>query len=159
MKLRTAFVIVSALLLSACEAPNYTWVVNGTGERVVILRASPGRNRELNAANGSPWWWPVKTNPVLGYAHKLTSFGPDRSWEFVFQLGSSCLTFSTPDMPIDALDRPDWQIYLAYRENVFQLGADRRLYRTPAYSPNRAADVTRLPQPEGYPLSPTQTNC
>lgn len=161
MKLRAAFVMICTLLLGSCSRPYFTWIVNNTGERLVIVRASPGANASLNVADGSRWW-PGRSNPVLGYygAHQLTSYGSDDRWELVFELGSRCtMTFSTPSTPPEAIERPDWQIYLAYGEVVFQLGSDLRLYRTPAHSTSGPANVTMLPQPEGYPLAPSASDC
>lgn len=162
MKFRAALVILGALLLGSCSRPYFTSIVNNTGERLVIVRALLGGDSAMNVASEG---WPGKSKPEISPAgsHTLTSYGPGDGWsrwDFVFELGGRCtMTFAAPAAPTDHLDRPDWRIYLAYGESVFQLDADRRLYRSPANGRHGPADVTRLPQPEGYPLTPTRSNC
>lgn len=166
MKLRIAFVILSALVLSSCQPPRYTWIVNATSERLTILEAFPlGMIDAPNMANASPWYWPFRSKPVLdGFAgaYRLSSYGPfDHGWRIKVQLANRCrMSFEIPSAPSDTYDRPDWRIYTAYREAALQVNDDQRIYRIPTLGPGGSpADVTRLDQPEGYPLAPTESDC
>ncbi len=162
LHLCVAFMLLSATLLGGCSRPYFTWFVNGTFERVVLVRAAPA-GTDFNFANGSPWWWPARTKPVIGTyngGYQITSYGPGQDWEFEVELGGRCtLSFTTPAPSLEALNEPQWQIYLAYEEASFQLEPNNLLYRIPAYSPGSRADVERLPQPEGFPIAPTRNNC
>lgn len=163
MKHRIAIVLVCALLLGSCQRPFYTWIVNGTGERLVILHASLlGLDPRYEAANGSPWWWPLRTKPTLGYAgaHKLTSYGFGDGWFIEFERANGCkLAFAIPNVPDDVYERQDWRVYTAYDEAALQLDSGNMLYRIPARSTGNVANLSRLDQPEGYPIAPTESDC
>lgn len=166
MKLRVAFFILSALVLSSCQPPRYTWIVNATGERLTILQAIPlGFIDAPNMADAAPWYWPIRTKPVLDgstRAYRLNSYGPfDHGWKIEVQLANRCrMSFEIPNAPDDAYVRPDWRIYTAYREAALQVNDNQRIYRIPTRGPGDSpADVTQLDQPEGYPLAPTESDC
>lgn len=168
MRSKVVLALIAMLLLSGCSGPSFTVIVNNTFNRIAIAYASPGWGAPGswdadNRANGSPWFWPLRTRPVLGQgrAHTLTAYcyGCQSEWAIEIRQGGCNLRFQIPSPPDDAGGRPEWQMFLAYGEATLQLESDHRLYRVPAY-PGHPAYAALVPQPEGYPLSPiSRTGC
>jgi hypothetical protein len=152
---RTIMMLVFSLNLASCSGPSYAWIINGAGERLEIVFASSG-NVDANQANGSPWFWPWRTNPVLrpGEGYRLTApcYGCRPDWNIRVRIRTCELAFSIHAPPEDAYDRPEWQAMTAYRDDSLQVGRDLLLYRIPAYA-GEQADISKIPQPDGYPLS------
>ena len=164
-KLCAALLVCAAFALGGCSGPSYTMVVNNTGLRLVMTYATRGLSGAgENYANGSPWFWPVRTDPLLqpGGAHRLTAYcyGCMADWTVELRAGACVMRFEIPAPPDDAYERGDWKVFAAYGDAVVQLDRDLRLYRIPAYPGYPARSVALIGQPEGYPLAATsQEGC
>lgn len=153
--------LVPMLSLASCSGPSDTWIANGTGQNLTITYAV-STEFNSNVANGSPWFWPWRTEPIVTpyTGHKLTAYcyGCQPGWRLRFYIATCDLSFEVPRPP-DALEvSPEWELMRAYNDDALMLGDDWKLYRIPTYD-GGSVNFELIAQPEGYPLSPTTMSC
>lgn len=151
---RFVALLAAVVTLQSCSRLSVIDIANSYGQVITITYASYERDGPDVATTG----WPLERDPTIpvGGSYRLAISREAPDWRMEIQAGDCRMLFVVPGEPRDAFERPEWQIFLAYREAAFQLEQTGLLYRIPAVAGrgDRLPIVERVAQPQGFPLAP-----